>query len=166
MRVIFKRINVSYQFFNSNHLLLFLLIRQLYFYLCLQVLLLYYLTPFLQKLLHFLWLHPLALFLGVGKVPYQRQKKHLPLQHQFLQMSQKLYESNVLLQTQQLDQIKLLFSPPFQICFLLNKFSHLRLHAIKFPSANHLNLQMFHLWLYHMLKIHSGHLYKKFLLQI
>ena len=81
-------------------------------------------------------------------------------------MFRKLYGYHVLLQIQQLDRIILLFSPPFRICSLLNKFWHLQLHVIKSPWANHLNLRMFHHGLCHMLKIHNGQLYKKFLLQI
>ena len=108
--------------FSSIHHFLSSLIHQLYFYLCHQVSWLYYLKSFPQTELHFLWLHLLVLFLGVGKVPCLRSKIRLQLWHLFLLMFRKLYGFSVLLRTQQLDQIILLFSPPFQICFLLNKF--------------------------------------------
>jgi len=72
--------------------------------------------------MHYPWLPPLALFLNAGTVPFLQLKKHLRLWPQFLLMFQILYEFNVLLQIQRHDQIILLFSPPFQIYYLLNKF--------------------------------------------
>lgn len=108
--------------FSSSHHLLFSLNHLLYFCLCHLILLLYFLNFFLQITTHYPLLLPLVLFLDAGTVLFLQLKKHLPLWPLFLLMFRTLYEFNVLLQTQRHDQIILLFSPPFRICYLLNKF--------------------------------------------